>query len=94
VSETIQHNERKSRFEIFVDDELAGIAHYDLSNGVATFDHTEVLPKFGGRGLASTLIEGAFDRVRAAGQWRVRTTCPFATAFARKHPEYADILVS
>jgi len=93
VTDTIQHNERKSRFEIFVDGELAGIAHYDLSNGVATFDHTEVLPKFGGRGLASTLIGGAFDQVRADAQWKVRTTCSFAAAFAGKHPEYSDILV-
>jgi len=93
VSDTIEHNDRKSRFEIFADGELAGSAHYSLSNGVATFDHTEVDPKFNGRGLGTTLVKGALDRVRANGQVKVRAVCPFVATFLKRHPEYADLVV-
>ena len=79
--------------EIVVDDELAGFAHYDLSNGVATFDHTEVKPAFNGRGLGTTLVAGALDQVRQHGIWKVRATCPFVVTFLRRHPEYADLVV-
>lgn len=94
MSETVVHNERKSRFEITVDGELAGFAHYHLSNGVASFDHTEVQPRFNGRGLGTTLITGAFDQVRAAGQWKIRAVCPFVVVFVKRHPEYDDLVVT
>ena len=88
MSETVVHNQGKSRYEIFVDGELAGFTHYDLSNGVARFDHTEVQPRFNGRGLGTTLVKGAFDEVRAAGQWKIRAVCPFVAIFVKRHPEY------
>ncbi|MFT3860158.1 GNAT family N-acetyltransferase [Micropruina sp.] len=93
MSETIEHNQRKSRFELRLDDKLAGVAHYDLSNGVATFDHTEVSPDYHGRGLGSSLVKAALDQVRADGRWRVRATCPFVVGFVKRHPEYADLVV-
>ena len=93
MTETIQHNERKHRFEIHVDGVWAGSAHYDLSNGVATFDHTEVSAAFNGRGLGTTLVREAFDQVRAAGVWKVRARCPFVVTFVKRHPEYSDIVV-
>ena len=93
MGETVEHNARKSRFEIHVDGALAGIAHYDLSNGVADFDHTEVSPAYNGRGLGTTLVRGALDQVRAAGTWKVRATCPFVVTFLKRHPEYNDLVV-
>ena len=93
MSETIKHNERRSRFEIFVDGELAGFTHYDLSNGVAKFDHAEVSAAFNGRGLGTTLVREAFDQVRAAGVWKVRARCPFVVTFVKRHPAYSDIVV-
>ena len=93
MAETVVHNQGKSRFEIFVDGELAGFTHYDLSNGVARFDHTEVQPRFNGRGLGTTLVKGAFDEVRAAGQWKIRAVCPFVAIFVKRHPEYDDLVV-
>ena len=93
MGETVVHNQGKSRYEIFVDGELAGFTHYDLSNGVARFDHTEVQPRFNGRGLGTTLVKGAFDEVRAAGQWKIRAVCPFVAIFVKRHPEYDDLVV-
>lgn len=94
MTESVVHNQRRSRFEILVDGELAGFTHYDLSNGVARFDHTEVASKFNGRGLGNTLVGAALDAVRAAGVWKVRAVCPFVASYVKRHPEYADIVVS
>ena len=93
MSDTVEHNERKHRFEIRADGELAGFAHYHLSNGVADFDHTEVQPRFNGRGLGTTLVSAALDQVRSAGQWKIRASCPFVAIFVKRHPEYADLVV-
>ncbi|MFT4295883.1 MAG: GNAT family N-acetyltransferase [Micropruina sp.] len=92
MSESVEHNEGEQRFEIIADGEQAGFAHYSLAGGVADFDHTEVQPRFNGRGLGSTLVRGALDQVRAAGQWQVRASCPFVATFLKRHPEYADLV--
>lgn len=94
MKESVEQNERKHRFEIRADGELAGFVHYHLSNGVADFDHTEVQPRFNGRGLGTTLVRGALDQVRADGQWRIRATCPFVQIFVKRNPEYADLVVA
>ena len=45
------------RFEILVDDVVAGFADYgDDADGVRTFPHTVVATEFGGRGLAGQMI--------------------------------------
>lgn len=93
MTETVQHNERRHRYEILVDGEPAGFVHYDLSNGVADFDHTEVQPRFNGRGLGTTLVRDAFDQVRAQGQWKIRASCSFVKGFVKRHPEYDDLIV-
>lgn len=90
--EEFSHNEAASRFEVTVDGRFAGEAHYALRDGVATFDHTEVLPEFGGRGIAGRLVRHALDEVRAAGEWTVVPVCPYVTRWLHAHPEYADLL--
>ncbi|GAY11605.1 GNAT family N-acetyltransferase [Pseudonocardia sp. N23] len=81
----------RSRFEILVDDEVAGRAHYRLHDGVMVFTHTEVEDRFGGRGLGGALARGALDAARARGL-RVSPDCPFVKSWIEKHPEYADLL--
>lgn len=80
------HNRRKSRFDIRVEDKLAGSAHYKLSNGVATFDHTVIKPAFEGQGLGSQVVRFALDQAKAEG-WRIGATCPFVVAYLERHPE-------
>src|SRR5947209_2956285 len=52
----VTENKDDNRFEIFVDDELAGWVEYHEHEGVSAFLHTEIKPEFGGQGLAKQLI--------------------------------------
>ena len=58
---------------------------------VVTFPHTEVFDEFEGQGLASELVTGALDDIRAQGK-KVVATCPYVARFIEKHPDYADLL--
>ena len=73
-----------------VDGHLAA-TYYKVADGVITFIHTEVPPELGGRGVASALIRGALEQVRADGL-KVIAQCPFVKAFIEKHADYQDLL--
>ena len=90
MSETVQNNASKHRYELDVDGHIAA-TYYTLANGVITFTHTEVPKELGGRGIGSTLVKGALDQVRAAG-YRVVPQCPFVKAYIEKHGDYVDLL--
>jgi predicted GNAT family acetyltransferase len=53
--------------------------------------HTEVPSAFNGRGLGSQLAEGIFEIARASRR-RVVPRCSFVAAWARRHPDYGDVL--
>src|SRR5579859_7349639 len=66
MSSGVRNNTTERRFELDVEGHLA-VACYTLSDGVMTFTHTQVPPELSGRGVASRLIGGALDEVRALG---------------------------
>ncbi|MEU5217370.1 GNAT family N-acetyltransferase [Streptomyces sp. NPDC020807] len=71
--------------------ETAGFAEYHLSEGEIAFIHTEIDPRFGGRGLGGLLARGALDDARSRGL-RVLPYCPFIRGWIVRHPEYADLV--
>jgi uncharacterized protein len=80
----------RHRFEM----ELPGgtaFASYRRDGNVLAILHTEVPPQVEGRGHGSALVKGVFDIARAQGL-KVVPRCPFVVDYARKHPEYADLL--
>ncbi|MEV4431217.1 GNAT family N-acetyltransferase [Streptomyces sp. NPDC049602] len=88
----------KSRYEILAGDdgtETAGFAEYflseDQSEGEIAFIHTEIDPRFAGRGLGGLLAQGALDDARARGL-HVLPYCPFIRGWIRKHAEYTDLV--
>lgn len=87
----VADNPDKSRFEIFVDDELAGFAEYHRHGDELAFIHTEIDPRFGGKGLGGTLARSALDSAREQGAG-VLPFCPFIRGWIVKHPEYADLV--
>ncbi|PZF99793.1 GNAT family N-acetyltransferase [Micromonospora endophytica] len=93
MSMLIEDDPANRRFEILVDDALAGFTQYVPRDDVLIFTHTEVDPGFQNRGVGSALMRGTLDKVRAQGQ-RVVPRCPFMAAFIDRHPEYADLVTS
>jgi predicted GNAT family acetyltransferase len=53
--------------------------------------HTEVDLAQEGKGLASTLVRGALDDIRARGGVIV-PLCPYVIGFLRRHPDYEDLV--
>jgi uncharacterized protein len=87
----VRENLAQHRFEIWIDDELAGHTDYQGEGSELPFVHTEIDDRFGGRGLGSTLIRQALDAVRARGG-QVLPYCPFVKGFIQKHPDYLDLV--
>jgi uncharacterized protein len=88
---SVRDNPDESRFEAYLDGELAGFSEYELSDGVITFTHTEVDDAYEGHGVGSALVRYAFDQVRTDGTRRVRPSCPFVRAWLDHHPDYQDL---
>jgi uncharacterized protein len=80
------------RFTIAVDGgELAGFAQYRRRPQLIAFVHTEIDPRFAGRGLASELIGTALETAKAEGL-AVLPFCPFVDAYIKKHREYVELV--
>lgn len=91
MSNSIEFNAVKQRYEIHVDGTFAGFTQAIADGDVVTFPHTVVFDEFEGQGLAGQLVSGALDDVRAKGQ-KVIATCPYVARYIEKHDEYADLL--
>lgn len=88
----IVHIPERSRYAILIDGEVAGFTlAKEGADGVLLFSHTEVDDAYEGQGLASKLVAGALDHVRAHGR-RIEVTCEYVLGFLEKHPEYQDLL--
>jgi predicted GNAT family acetyltransferase len=82
----IINNQTASRYEIRIEDELAGFADYTISGDTITFPHTQIFPQFGGRGLGSSLVEFALNDVASLGKF-VAPVCPFVSKAIAKNPD-------
>jgi uncharacterized protein len=90
MNNAVSNNAAQHRFELEVDGQVAA-TYYARSGDVITFEHTEVPPELGGKGIGSKLVQGALDQVRAEGL-RVVAQCPFVKGWIGKHPDYSDLL--
>jgi uncharacterized protein len=80
----------KSRFELDVEGAMA-FANYRLTPSTVIITHTETPPAIRGRGIASELVEGALQLIRADGL-KVVAGCGFVVDYLHKHPEFADLV--
>lgn len=92
MNESIEvlHNEAANRFELALEGALCR-ADYRREGSVLNVYHTEVPPALEGRGLASKLVGAVFDHARTHAL-RVRPSCSYVRAWARRHPEVGDLL--
>ncbi len=85
----VRDNKALSRFEMDVDGAVA-FANYRLTPQAVIITHTETPRALRGRGIASELVKGALDQIRADGR-KVIAGCGFVVDYLYKHPEFADL---
>ena len=91
TSITVRDDAEHHRYVVEVDGVRAGLAVYHLRGGRHFFVHTEVDKDHSGQGVASALIRGALEDVRALGGTIV-PICPFVARYVRAHPEYNEMI--
>jgi uncharacterized protein len=79
------------RYVIDEDGEVAGFVMYRDRPGLIAFVHTEIDPRFEGRGLGGALVSSALDDARGR-ELVVLPFCPFVNAYIQRHPEYQDLV--
>jgi predicted GNAT family acetyltransferase len=85
----VRDNKAQNRFELDVDGDLA-FANYRITPSAFIITHTETPRTLRGRGIASELVKGALELIRADGR-KVIASCGFVVDYLRKNPEFADL---
>jgi hypothetical protein len=85
----VLHNTAQQRFEIHLNGDVA-LADYRLTGDTIIFPHTEVPPKYEGRGIASKLAHAALEYART-NNYHVRPLCSFIVTYIDRHPEYQPL---
>jgi predicted GNAT family acetyltransferase len=86
---SVRDNKALGRFELDVGGAVA-FANYRLAPSTVIITHTETPRALRGRGIASELVQGALELIRADGS-KVVAGCDFVVDYLRKHPEFADL---
>jgi predicted GNAT family acetyltransferase len=86
----VRDNKALHRFELDVGDAVA-FANYRLTPSSVIITHTETPRALRGRGIASQLVQGALQLIRADGL-KVVAGCGFVVDYLQKHPEYGDMV--
>jgi predicted GNAT family acetyltransferase len=71
---------------------IAEVTFPALRDGVVVIDHTFVDDSLRGRGIASELVEAAYDAIKADGK-KAALTCPYAVKWFDDRPEKKDIVI-
>jgi predicted GNAT family acetyltransferase len=86
----VTDNTERRRFEL-VENGLTAFADYHRRDDVLVVPHVEAPPALRGTGAAGRLMAGTLEHIRAAGL-KIQPSCPYAAAYIRRHPEYADLV--
>jgi uncharacterized protein len=86
----VRDNKTQNRFEMDVEGAVA-FANYRRAPSAVIITHTETPRGLRGRGIASELVRGALELIRADGL-KVIAGCGFVVDYLNKHPEYADLV--
>jgi uncharacterized protein len=90
ATHAVRDNKSRQRFELDVEGTMA-FANYRLAPGKVIITHTETPPALRGHGIASELVKGALEMIRAEGL-KVVAGCSFVVDYLEGHPEYSDMV--
>jgi uncharacterized protein len=79
----------EGRYTIAVEGKTVGLADFADRGDQRVFYHTEIDPSYGGRGLATILVEEALTAARNDGK-RVVPVCSMVVTVLKKHPEWDE----
>jgi uncharacterized protein len=85
----VRDNKDQRRFELEVEGGIA-FANYRQTPQAIIITHTETPRALRGHGIASELVQGALELIRADGH-KVIAGCGFVVDYLDKHPEFADL---
>ena len=88
---TIIDNASDARYEVRLDEELAGFLQYRSHPELIELVHTEIDEEFEGRGLGSQLISFALNDARERGL-AVLPFCPFVKDYIQRHDQYLSLV--
>jgi uncharacterized protein len=86
MTNTVTHNEAERRYELRVAGQLVGVAEYHRNGDALDFTHTEIVPRYGGQGLGTALVEGALEDVKRQSLMVV-PHCWFMRDHIAEHPD-------
>lgn len=88
----MRDNAERQRFELDAEGKVV-FADYRRRDGVVAITHVEAPPELRGKGLADRLMREVADDARASG-YAIVPLCGYASAWMRRHRDYADVLAS
>jgi uncharacterized protein len=94
VKTVVRDNADDSRYELWLDGRMIGVAEYVVDADERIFTHTEIDADLRDRGYASELIEGALDDMLRHSTQRVVAECPFVREWLDEHPDYSAALTA
>ena len=86
----VRDNTALNRYELDIDGAVA-FANYRRTATADIITHTETPHALRGRGIASELIKGSLELIRADGR-KVIAGCSFVVDYLEKTPETADLV--
>ena len=93
MANEVRHNIEASRYELYVDGALTGIADYRIDGDRIVFPHTEIKASQRGNGLGAVLVRGALEDVLPSGR-TVVPRCWYVAEFIDEHPEYQGLVAT
>jgi predicted GNAT family acetyltransferase len=84
------NNTTAGQFEIGTDAGV-GVLTYEVRGDTLDLVHTRVPREAAGHGYGAALAKAALEYARSKGL-KVIPTCPFVSAYLRRHTEYADLV--
>lgn len=86
----VTNNEARGQYELSTGSGTA-IAAYTREGDTISFTHTEVPEEMEGEGIATRLVAGALEDVRARNL-KAAALCSFVRHYVETHPDVQDLL--